>query len=328
VTGRAGENTEDDSPDGRHPHRDRARRGRQLRATPACRVRCANEEILSSNEELQSTNEELETAKEELQSVNEELQSVNEELSTVNEELETRNRELTQLNNDLSNLLSSVNIPIVILDAGLHIRRFTPIAEKQLKLAQADVGRSINDIRLSIRIPDLRQLLDDAVETASVHEVEGQTHDGRWYSIRVQPYRTLENGVDGALVAFIDIDESKRGLKLAREARDYAQGIVDADSPADTRARPELRSCRRIRPFSTRSASGSTRRSATCSTTSATGSGAFRDCAPRSSACACAARGSRTTPSSTNSKRSARGASASAAGRSAPPQEPSRLFSR
>lgn len=184
-------------------------------------LRSANEEILSSNEELQSTNEELETAKEE-------LQSVNEELSTVNEELETRNRELTLLNNDLSNLLSSIDIPIVILGADLRIRRITPLAEKQLNLIAADVGRSITDIRLRVDIPDLRQVLERAIETVSIEEVEGQGEDGRWYSIRVRPHRALDNKIEGAIVAFIDVDEIKRGLKLAQAARDYAQSIVNA----------------------------------------------------------------------------------------------------
>lgn len=184
-------------------------------------LRSANEEILSSNEELQSTNEELETAKEE-------LQSVNEELSTVNEELETRNRELSQLNNDLSNLLSSVNIPIVILDSELRIRRFTPLAEKHLNLIATDVGRPISDINLNIQIPDLRKVLEGVIETVSVREIEGQAHDGRWYSIRIRPYKTVDNKIEGAVIAFIDIDELKRGLQLAQEARDYAQGIVNA----------------------------------------------------------------------------------------------------
>ncbi|BAL23973.1 chemotaxis protein CheB [Azoarcus sp. KH32C] len=184
-------------------------------------LRSANEEILSSNEELQSTNEELETAKEE-------LQSVNEELSTVNDELETRNREQLQLNNDLSNLLSSVNIPIVILDSDLSIRRFTPLAEKHLNLISTDVGRPISDINLNIQIPNLRKVLENVIETVNIREIEGQAHDGRWYSIRIRPYKTVDNKIEGAVIAFIDIDELKRGLKLAQEARDYAQGIVNA----------------------------------------------------------------------------------------------------
>ncbi|KON81315.1 PAS domain-containing protein [Azoarcus sp. PA01] len=184
-------------------------------------LRSANEEILSSNEELQSTNEELETAKEE-------LQSVNEELSTVNEELETRNRELSQLNNDLSNLLGSVNVPIVILGTDLRVRRYTPLAAKHLNLDDSDIGRAIADIELGIQVPDLPKLIAQVIDTATVQEVESQARDGRWYLLRMRPYKTLESRIEGAVVAFIDIDDTKRTLQIAQEARDYAQGIVDA----------------------------------------------------------------------------------------------------
>ncbi|WP_251199513.1 CheR family methyltransferase [Aromatoleum aromaticum] len=184
-------------------------------------LRSANEEILSSNEELQSTNEELETAKEE-------LQSVNEELSTVNEELETRNRELSQLNNDLSNLLGSVNVPIVILGTDLRIRRYTPLAGKKLNLDDRDIGRAFGDVELGIRAPDLPKLVAHVIDSVTLQEIEGQTRDGRWYSIRVRPYKTVESHVEGAVVAFVDIDDTRRALRMAQEARDYAQGIVNA----------------------------------------------------------------------------------------------------
>ena len=184
-------------------------------------LRSANEEILSSNEELQSTNEELETAKEE-------LQSVNEELSTVNEELETRNRELSQLNNDQSNLLGSVNVPIVILGTDLRIRHYTPLAGKHLNLDDRDIGCAIGDIELGIRVPDLPKLVAQVVDTVTVQEIEAQARDGRWYSIRVRPYKSIESHIDGAIVAFVDIDDTRRALQMAQEARSYAQGIVNA----------------------------------------------------------------------------------------------------
>src|SRR5260370_2106815 len=114
-------------------------------------LRSANEEIQSSNEELQSTNEELETAKEE-------LQSTNEELITLNEELKGGNLELTELNDEHTNLLRSVNIPIVMVDRNLRIRRFTPVAQRTLKLIPADVGRAITDLRADIEIPKLEEL--------------------------------------------------------------------------------------------------------------------------------------------------------------------------
>src|SRR5262249_20103000 len=130
-------------------------------------LKSANEEILSSNEELQSTNEELETAKEE-------LQSANEELSTVNEELETRNVELADLNNDLNNLLSSVNIPILMLGPRGEIRRFTPLAQKLLNLIPTDVGRPIADIKANITTGDLSETVKEVVDTIAVREREVQ----------------------------------------------------------------------------------------------------------------------------------------------------------
>ena len=114
-------------------------------------LQSANEEISSANEELQSTNEELETSKEE-------LQSTNEELNTVNDELRARNTELDQLSNDLTNLLATVNIPIIMVDCSLRIRRLTPMAEKALRVIPADVGRLITDIKLNIDVPDLGEV--------------------------------------------------------------------------------------------------------------------------------------------------------------------------
>ncbi|HEX3111574.1 MAG TPA: CheR family methyltransferase, partial [Thermoanaerobaculia bacterium] len=143
-------------------------------------LRSANEEIQSSNEELQSTNEELETAKEE-------LQSSNEELMTLNEELENRNSELAEVNNDLVNLLASVDIPILMLDAGLRIRRFNPSAQKALNLIPTDTGRSINDLKLTFDLKDLDQLILDVVENLETREIEVSDRNGRRYTLRVRP---------------------------------------------------------------------------------------------------------------------------------------------
>jgi two-component system CheB/CheR fusion protein len=173
-------------------------------------LKSANEEILSSNEELQSTNEELETAKEE-------LQSINEELTTVNEELQNRNFELSQFNNDLNNLLGSVNMPIIMVGSDLCIRRFTPMAEKILNLIPADIGRSISNINLNIDVPNLEQLISDVIETVTVKEQEIQDHNGRWYSIRIRPYRTVENEINGAVIMLVDISERKRAEETKRK---------------------------------------------------------------------------------------------------------------
>src|SRR5262249_39666195 len=121
-------------------------------------LRSANEEIQSSNEELQSTNEELETAKEE-------LQSTNEELTTLNEELENRNQELALANNDLINLLASVDIPIVMLDANLRIRRFNPVAQRKLNFLQGDIGRPISDLNTKVPLENLEELVHEVIES-------------------------------------------------------------------------------------------------------------------------------------------------------------------
>ena len=174
-------------------------------------LKSANEEALSSNEELQSTNEELETAKEE-------LQSTNEELVTVNEQLQNRNSELGQLNDDLTNLLTSFNIPILMLSGDWRIRRFTPPAEKLLNLLPGDVGRPISHVRPNIHIPDLTRLVAEVVDTMSVREREVQDLEGRWYSMRIRPYRTMDKKIDGAVLIFIDIDAARRvHLELQRE---------------------------------------------------------------------------------------------------------------
>src|SRR5207248_30021 len=163
----------------------------------------ANEEILSTNEELQSTNEELQTAKEE-------AQSANEELVTVNEELRHRNAELDRVNNDLVNLLSGVGIPIVLVSRDLRIRRFTPLAEKIFNLIPSDTGRPISDIKPNLRIDDVAQLIARVIDTLTPYDGEVQDRDGRWYSLRVRPYVTLDSKIDGASLVLLDIDSLKR----------------------------------------------------------------------------------------------------------------------
>ena len=183
----------------------------------------ANEELQSSNEEVQSANEELQSTNEELETSKEEIQSSNEELATVNEELKNRNLELGQSNNDFVNLLASVQLPIVMLGADLRIRRFTPMAEKLFNLIPADVGRPITDITLHVDLPDLEQMLDDVVETARGKEHELRDTQGRWYLLRLRPYRTLENRIDGVVLVLIDVDSLKQMEQtLAARVEDLA----------------------------------------------------------------------------------------------------------
>jgi two-component system CheB/CheR fusion protein len=186
----------------------------------------ANEELQSAGEEVQSSNEELQSINEELETSKEELESSNEELTTLNEELNNRNTELGRLNSDLANLLGSVQIPILMLDGQLRIRRFTPAAEKLLNLIQTDVGRPISDFKFNLDYPDLESLIKEVIDTVSVKEVEMRDGSGRWYSLRVRPYRTIDNKIDGAVVALLDIDALKRTEREIREERDYAEAIL------------------------------------------------------------------------------------------------------
>ncbi len=185
-------------------------------------LKSANEEIQSSNEELQSTNEELETAKEE-------LQSTNEELTTLNEELQTRNLELSQVNNDLTNLLSSVSVAIIMLNNDLTIRRFTPMAERIFNLIPSDTGRRLSDLNRNIIVPDLDESIQQVVDDLATVEREVQDRAGHWYSLRIRPYRTRENRIDGAVILLVDIDEHKRAVEVIMSTIKHPLLSLDSD---------------------------------------------------------------------------------------------------
>ena len=180
----------------------------------------ANEELQSANEEVQSANEELQSINEELETSKEEVQSSNEELATVNDELQDRNLELGQSNDDLTNLLASVQMAIVMLGPDLRIRRFTPAAEKLLNLIPADVGRPLADIKHNLLFDELDAAVADVIDSMASREHEVRGRDGHWYLLRVRPYRTLENRIDGAVIVLIDID----GLKQAESAAGESEG--------------------------------------------------------------------------------------------------------
>ncbi|UCV05129.1 chemotaxis protein CheB [Dechloromonas denitrificans] len=167
------------------------------------------EELKSSNEELQSTNEELQSTNEELTTSKEELQSLNEELQTVNAELQSKLDDLTWVRNDMTNLLNSTEIATIFLDSAMNLRRFTTHATKLFKLISGDVGRPLSHIVTDLDYPKLK---DDALEvlnTLIFHETVTATHDGRWYRVRIMPYRTQDNVIDGVVITFIDITEIK-----------------------------------------------------------------------------------------------------------------------
>ncbi len=183
-------------------------------------LRAANEEILSSNEEFQSSNEELQTAKEE-------IQATNEELNTINDELQRRNHEVTEVSNDLQNLISSTNLPILMLGSDLCIRRFTPLAQSILHLIPTDVGRPLRDINHALNLPDLESQIREVINTLKIKEQEVQDRDGHWYDLRIRPYRTLDNKIDGAMLILVDIDALKHSMEQLEYSRNYAQAIVE-----------------------------------------------------------------------------------------------------
>ena len=174
-------------------------------------LKSANEEIESSNEELQSTNEELETAKEE-------LQSTNEELTTLNEELSNRNLEMMQLTSELNNLLASIQMPIVMVDNALTVRRATPAARGAFNILPTDIGRPLSELRPNIDVPDLENILQEVIETLSTRERKVRDKEGREYVLRIRPYRTNDNRIDGAVLTLIDMDgNSDRGSSKNRK---------------------------------------------------------------------------------------------------------------
>ena len=194
----------------------------------------ANEELQAANEEVQSANEELQSLNEELETSKEELESTNEELITVNEEMLNRNADLNRLNNDLVNLQASTKLAIVLLGRDLTVRRFSPQAEKQLGLMAADVGRPIGHLRHALVLTDgAESPLDlealSAEVIADVREQEREVRDkgGRWHSLRVRPYLTLDNKVDGAVLVLVDIDALKRSEQVAAVAREFAENTVE-----------------------------------------------------------------------------------------------------
>ena len=187
-----------------------------------------NQELVSASEEIQSANEELQSTNEELETTKEELQSTNEELQTVNDELQQRNAALEQTSNDLRNLLNSVSIPLLMLTSDLHIRQFTPPMQKLISVLPTDVGRPISDIRIHLSIDNLEPLLQKVSETLVMHESEVQDKDGRWYLLRIRPYRTSDNKIEGLVVVLVDIDQLRSSQQGVIDARDFSRSVVES----------------------------------------------------------------------------------------------------
>ena len=194
----------------------------------------SNEELKSSNEEMQSVNEELQSTNEEMQTSKEELQSINEELATVNVELQSKMADLSRANNDLNNLMAGTGMGTVFVDHQLRIQRFTPAITQVIKLIQTDVGRPVGDIASHLvgydsLVSDLQAVLD----TLTPREVEVQTRAGAWFLLRIRPYRTLENVIEGAVITLTDISEVKAAQMALQESEGLRRlAVVVRDSDA------------------------------------------------------------------------------------------------
>jgi two-component system, chemotaxis family, CheB/CheR fusion protein len=188
-------------------------------------VELSNEELKSANEESQSTNEELQSANEELETSKEELQSTNEELVTVNAELQGKIEELTVANDDVRNLLDNTNIATIFLDTQLRIKRFTPAATKIVNLIPTDIGRPLSHLVSNLEL-SFDTEATEVLDTLAPKEMEARSKEGQSYLCRIMPYRTVDNLVDGVVITFTDITESKRALGQ-QEMLEYLKSIVE-----------------------------------------------------------------------------------------------------
>ncbi len=190
-------------------------------------MQTSQEELKSTNEELQSTNEELTTSKEEMQSMNEELQ-------TVNNELRLKVAEVSRASNDMRNLLDSTEIAILFLDETLHVRRFTPSTTKIFKLIPGDAGRSITDIVCDLDSPGLAADAQEVLRTLVFKETDVPATEARWFRVRIMPYRTHDNRIDGLVITFADISASTRLEIELRQAQARLQALMADPNARET----------------------------------------------------------------------------------------------
>jgi two-component system CheB/CheR fusion protein len=172
-------------------------------------MRASQEELQSANEELQSTNEELQSANEELTTSKEESQSMNEELQTINAELHSKLDDLALAQNDMQNLLNSTDIATLFLDDALNVRRFTEHITRIIHLREGDIGRPLSDLASTLIYPELPVDAKETLRTLAASEKQIATTDGHWFNVRIMPYRTVTNVIQGVVITFVDISAAK-----------------------------------------------------------------------------------------------------------------------
>jgi two-component system CheB/CheR fusion protein len=204
----------------------------QLQATVE-EMQATQEELRSANEELQSNNEELQSTNEELNSSKEELQSLNEEMQTVNAELQMKIEQLSQSNSDMKNLLNGIDIATIFLDNDLGVKRFTPHATRIVNLVVGDVGRPLSHFATNLKYSGLVQDAREVLDRLIPKETQLEASDGSWYNLRILPYRTADNAIDGVVMTFFDITAMKQIEKSLeqqrgelRAARDFAENVI------------------------------------------------------------------------------------------------------
>src|SRR6185436_8634983 len=208
-------------------------------------MQTSQEELRSTNEEQQSTNEELQSTNEELTTSKEELQSLNEELQTVNHELQAKVDELSRTNNDMKNLLNSTDIATLFLDNDLNVRRFTTQAAKIIKLIPGDVGRPITDLASDLLYPELAEDAREVLRKLGFTEKPISSRDGRWFTVRIMPYRTLDDRIEGVVITFLDISAAKTLEAKLRDKQGTLENRIADQSAKMDKARVDLKAERK-----------------------------------------------------------------------------------
>jgi two-component system CheB/CheR fusion protein len=196
------------------------------------REQAANEELKSSSEEILSANEELQSTNEELSIAKNETQAANEELLTLNVELQQRSNDLMRINDDFNNILESIQLPLIMVNNKQEIKEISPAAKNLFGLKPSDIGRSLEELRETFRIDRLHQLTVEVIASLNTMDQEVQDRNGRWYSLRIKPYRTRNNRIDGAMIILLDIDTMRKTFKSLQEETLAKKDVAESASIA------------------------------------------------------------------------------------------------